>query len=88
VKKVLGPVHTTNTQALLPQNGPGKARGETFSDAKRTTSNTAWPILGRNPKGRGHFPAGLRCNSLMYSKYKALTAPCPARKWPPSLVCL
>ena len=86
-RRKLGPVHATDTQALLPQKGAGKARGETFSDSKRTTSNTAWTLLGRNPTGRGHFSAGLRCNSLMYSEYKALTAPCPAKKLPPSLVC-
>jgi len=57
-----------------------------FSSAVRWVGSTAgWPYLGRNPKGRGHFSAGLRCRSLMYGRYTALTAPCPAKKWPPSL---
>jgi hypothetical protein len=30
----LGPVHTIRIVALLPQSGPGKARGEKFSDSK------------------------------------------------------
>jgi len=30
----LGPVNTNDTTALLPQNGPGKARGEKFGHSK------------------------------------------------------
>jgi len=30
----LGPVHTIRIVALLPQSGPGKARGEKFSGSK------------------------------------------------------
>jgi len=40
-------------------------------------------VFGAQPEGTG--PAGLRCRSLMYGRYTALTAPCPAKKWPPSL---
>jgi hypothetical protein len=36
------------------------------------TSNTAWPDLGRNPKGRGHFPricVTFRLCTMVHSGY-------------------
>ena len=80
----LGPVSTYLIDALLPQMGPGKARGAQFGHSKSATSNTAWPHLGRNPKGRGRFCAIRRCNSLMWNDHIAFAAPCLASKRPPS----
>jgi hypothetical protein len=49
------------------------------------TSNTAWPDLGRNPKGLGHFTPELCYISLMHNEYTALNVPRFGKKWPPAL---
>ena len=54
-----------------------KARFIVVLGPVNTIDTAAWPLLGRNPKGWGHFPA-IR---LMYRKYTAFAAPCLAAKW-------
>ncbi len=79
-----GPVNTYVIDALLPKMGPGKARRAQFGYSKQATSNTAWPHIGGNPKGRGRFGAILRYTSLMWNDHIALAAPCLAPKRPPA----
>jgi hypothetical protein len=62
---VLGPVAVSYGAALPPKIVPAKAQcaGPGRSKAKRC--NAGWRDFGRNPSGRGHFSAILRCRSLM-----------------------
>src|SRR5699024_3057764 len=61
---VLGRVHNHRGVALLPKIVPDKARGAGRSTPTTKPRNAGWRNFGRNPSGRGHFSAILRCSSL------------------------
>ena len=47
--------------------------------------NAVWAHWRANPSGRGHFSHDSVALSLMYSSYTTFSAPCPEKKWPPSM---
>ncbi len=81
----LGPANKYLIDALPPEMGPVNARGAQLGYSKSATSNTTWPHLGCNAKGRGRFGAIRRCGSLMWNDHIAFAAPClVAPKRPPA----
>ena len=85
-KDYLGPVNTHLIDALLPQMGPGKARGGRLVIPGRQRATRHGLHLGRNPRfgenpvGRGRFCAIQRCSSPMWDDHVAFAAPWLAPK--------